>query len=91
MTSCFVYNIISVLKSIKHLCNNPIRRISNRISSSGVHKLMFNLKIINKNYSSSSSSMMSLSLSADRTVAVGRILPLIYNISHDMTTPTKEV
>ena len=27
MTSCFVYNVISDLESIDHLCINPIRRI----------------------------------------------------------------
>ena len=40
-----------ILESIDHLCINPIRRIgliSIHVSSSGVHKLMFYLTIVNK-------------------------------------------
>ena len=43
VTSCFVFKVISDLESIYHLCINPIR-----VSSSGMHKLLFNLTIVNK-------------------------------------------
>ena len=57
VTSCFVYKTIRDLKSIEHLCINPIRRIGlihewsiDRVSSSDVYKLLFYLTIVNKTY-----------------------------------------
>ena len=54
MTSCFVYKVIRDLKSIDHLCINPILRIglindlSIRGHSSEVYKFEFYLAIVNK-------------------------------------------
>ena len=55
MASCFVYKVIRDLELMGHLCIKPILRIgfihgdlSIRISSSCVHKLVFDLTIVNK-------------------------------------------